>query len=79
MTLEAPVLPVPEPGVGADDLLARARALVPVLRERAGAADTARRMPDETLADLLDAGIFRIVQPRRFGGYQVVDFRTFEL
>lgn len=56
-----------EPGDAAD----RARELVPLLRERAQQADSDRRMSDETMSALTDAGMFRLLQPRRFGGYQV--------
>ena len=51
-------------------LLDRARALVPLLAERAPAAAAARRLPDETIADYRATGILRILQPRRFGGMQ---------
>jgi 3-hydroxy-9,10-secoandrosta-1,3,5(10)-triene-9,17-dione monooxygenase len=51
-------------------LLDRARALVPVLAERAPAAAAARQLPGETIADYRAAGILRILQPRRFGGRQ---------
>ncbi len=48
-----------------------ARALVPMLRERAAAADAQRRMSSDTMSALVDAGMFRLVQPRRFGGHQL--------
>src|SRR3954452_6708780 len=51
-------------------LLERARALVPRLAERAPAATAARNVPRETLAEYREAGILRILQPRRFGGLQ---------
>jgi 3-hydroxy-9,10-secoandrosta-1,3,5(10)-triene-9,17-dione monooxygenase len=57
-----------------EEMVARIRALVPVLRERARAAEETGRIPEETIADLTDAGIFRAVMPRRFGGYQT-EFR----
>jgi 3-hydroxy-9,10-secoandrosta-1,3,5(10)-triene-9,17-dione monooxygenase len=53
------------------DALDRARSLAPVLRERAFAAEQARRISDETVAELKDAGMFRILQPARFGGYEL--------
>jgi 3-hydroxy-9,10-secoandrosta-1,3,5(10)-triene-9,17-dione monooxygenase len=53
-----------------DDLLDNARALAPVLRERAFAAEQARRIPDETIADLKAAGLFRVLQPALYGGYE---------
>jgi alkylation response protein AidB-like acyl-CoA dehydrogenase len=51
-------------------LLERARALVPHLAERAPAATQARNVPAETIAEYHEAGILRILQPRRFGGLQ---------
>ena len=51
-------------------VLERARALIPGLAERAPAAAAARQIPTETIAEFHDAGILRILQPRRFGGMQ---------
>ncbi len=51
-----------------DDVVARARALVPVLRDRAPEAERLRRVPDETIADFRRAGFFRLLQPARWGG-----------
>ena len=53
------------------ELLARAEALIPVLRERAARAEELRRLPDETIADLHHAGLFRILQPKRVGGSEL--------
>src|SRR5579885_467643 len=53
-----------------EELIARAEALVPTLRARAGEAETQRRCPEETVADLGAAGLLRICQPARFGGYE---------
>ncbi|HZK89988.1 MAG TPA: acyl-CoA dehydrogenase family protein [Stellaceae bacterium] len=52
-------------------LLARAEALIPVLRERAPRAEELRRLPDETIADLHDSGLFRVLQPKRVGGSEL--------
>jgi len=60
----------PEPALTADDLLARARALTPVLRERQAATEAAGRLLDETHAAFVEAGFYRALQPRRFGGYE---------
>ena len=54
-----------------EELLARAEALVPVLRERAGRAEELRRLPDETIADLHQSGLFRMLQPARVGGSEL--------
>src|SRR3954463_7286828 len=54
-----------------EELLARAEALVPVLRERASHTEELRRLPDETIEDLHRAGLFRILQPKRVGGSEL--------
>lgn len=54
-----------------EDLIARARALVPELRKRAQACEDRRSVPPETVADFRAAGFFRLFQPARFGGYEV--------
>src|SRR3954471_5420839 len=54
-----------------EELLARAEALVPVLRERANHTEELRRLPDETIDDLHRAGLFRILQPKRVGGSEL--------
>jgi hypothetical protein len=41
----------------AAEAIARARALVPVLSERAAKTEALHRLPDETFADLLESGI----------------------
>ena len=53
-----------------EELKRRAEALVPVLRERATKTEALRRIPDETIADLHAAGLFRMLQPARVGGSQ---------
>lgn len=54
-----------------EEMLRRAEALVPVLRERSAACEAARRCPDETMADFDAAGFLRICQPARFGGLEL--------
>src|SRR5712692_1851826 len=49
-------------------MIARAKALIPQLRERASRTEELRRLPPETERDLHDSGLFRIVQPKRVGG-----------
>jgi alkylation response protein AidB-like acyl-CoA dehydrogenase len=53
------------------ETLARARKLTPILRERAREAEALRRMPDRTVADLIDSGLLRLCQPARFGGSEL--------
>ncbi|WP_407179144.1 acyl-CoA dehydrogenase family protein [Bradyrhizobium sp. STM 3562] len=49
-------------------MLARTRALIPQLRDRAARTEEIRRLPPETERDLHEAGLFRVVQPKRVGG-----------
>jgi len=53
------------------ELLGRAAALVPVLRERAARAEQLRQIPPETVADLRASGLIRIGNPDRYGGHGV--------
>ncbi|MES1985735.1 MAG: acyl-CoA dehydrogenase family protein [Pseudomonadota bacterium] len=54
-----------------DTLIKRARALVPVLREREVATCDAGQVSAQTIQDFTDAGFFRVLQPARFGGYEM--------
>ncbi len=56
-------------------LVARAAALVPLLRERAAAAEDNRRLAPETFDALSAADVFRMTAPKRFGGFEA-DFLT---
>lgn len=53
------------------ELYDRARKMVPVLRERALEAAEKGALHDETIQEMKDAGFFRIVQPKRWGGYEL--------
>jgi len=57
-------------GVSYEAALAEARALVPVLRERAARAEEERIILPETLADLHRTGLLRVLQPKRWGGME---------
>jgi resorcinol 4-hydroxylase (FADH2) len=52
------------------DLIGNARALVPLLRERAPQTELDRRVSDEVTARFREAGLFRLMQPARYGGYE---------
>jgi alkylation response protein AidB-like acyl-CoA dehydrogenase len=52
------------------ELIAKARALAPVLRERAPEAERLRHLPDATQAAFREAGFYRILQPARYGGLE---------
>jgi len=52
-------------------LVERARAMIPALKARSAAATAQRRLAPETVRELQDAGFFRVLQPRRCGGYEM--------
>jgi 3-hydroxy-9,10-secoandrosta-1,3,5(10)-triene-9,17-dione monooxygenase len=51
------------------EVVNRFRAIAPKLAARAEAAEEARRIPDESVREMLAAGLARILVPPRFGGY----------
>ena len=53
------------------EIVARAEALIPWLRERADACEKARMVSRETIQKFKDAGFFKILQPKRWGGYEM--------
>jgi 3-hydroxy-9,10-secoandrosta-1,3,5(10)-triene-9,17-dione monooxygenase len=54
-----------------EDLIARARAMIPSLRARAARCVAERDVPVETIAELQAAGFFRILQPQRWSGFEM--------
>jgi 3-hydroxy-9,10-secoandrosta-1,3,5(10)-triene-9,17-dione monooxygenase len=66
-----PNKPVSFAGVGYEEMLDRARALVPVFAERAAECERQRRLPDDSERDLHRAGLFRVMQPARVGGAEL--------
>lgn len=54
-----------------EEMIARAEAMLPALRERSAEAEKNRRLPDETVAEFRAAGFPKILQPKRFGGYEL--------
>lgn len=54
-----------------DEFLARARALVPLLRERAAEIDAAGSVPEDIVQMFREAGFYKMLQPKRWGGYEV--------
>lgn len=57
-------------------LIDSARAMIPRLAERAAQADADGKVPDETVCELERAGLFRVLQPKRWGGHEM-DPRVF--
>jgi alkylation response protein AidB-like acyl-CoA dehydrogenase len=54
-----------------DDLIARAREMMPVLRRQAAETEKRRRVSEETAKLFHEAGFFRVLQPKRHGGYEM--------
>ena len=52
----------------AAEILSRARAAVPLLRERSIEIEAARRLPPDVAALLRDIGVFRVARPKELGG-----------
>ena len=61
------------------NLLARARALAPTLRERSLATNKAGRIPDETIKDLWDSKLNYLLRPKKFGGPAVRPDEAFQV
>src|SRR5689334_8291634 len=51
------------------DVLERVAPLIPKFHERASAAEEARRLPDESIRELVEVGVARVLVPQHFGGY----------
>jgi 3-hydroxy-9,10-secoandrosta-1,3,5(10)-triene-9,17-dione monooxygenase len=54
-----------------EELIARARALVPALKERAERCEDQRRVSDDTIQDFIRTGLLRMSQPARYSGYEM--------
>jgi alkylation response protein AidB-like acyl-CoA dehydrogenase len=52
----------------AAEILSRARAAVPLLRERSGEIEAGRRLPPDVVSLLHDIGVFRVARPKELGG-----------
>jgi 3-hydroxy-9,10-secoandrosta-1,3,5(10)-triene-9,17-dione monooxygenase len=73
---ERTVLPIPEPDLTPEELIARAAALKPLLRKQQAENDERGSYSEELHQAFLSAGLYRTVQPRMFGGYEF-DIPTF--
>ena len=50
-------------------LVQRARDIAPGIGKRAAAAESLRRVPEETIQEIRNAGLLAAFTPKRFGGY----------
>lgn len=60
----------PEPGLTSEELIARATAMRGALRDGQAAAEERGTYSPEMHAAFEKAGFYRVLQPRRFGGYE---------
>lgn len=67
---------VKAPTMDAETFYTSARAMAPRLRERAERTARERRVSAETIAEFQQAGFFRVLQPKKFGGFQM-EFSVF--
>ena len=61
-----------------DQVPGAVRELLPALRERAQEAEDRRRVPDESVKALQQAGVFKLLQPARFGGLEAAPVTVYE-
>lgn len=54
-----------------EELVARAEAMIPWLREKADSVEKNRMVPVDTIEAFKEAGFFKILQPKRWGGYEM--------
>ena len=59
-----------------NSLVEKARSFIPRLRERAKETEEIRRIPEATMKELKEAGLFKLLRPKRYGGLQT-NFRTY--
>ena len=52
------------------ELLARTREIAAIARERAQQTEAARRVSDEMVARMAQADLFRVLQPKAYGGFE---------
>src|SRR3990170_5018370 len=52
------------------ELVARARELTPLLRKNAAEGEADRRVVEESIQAMTEAGLFKLAVPRRYGGYE---------
>ncbi len=63
-------IPVPEPDLTPSQMIARAAAMRQLLKDDQAAAEERGFYSEEIHKAFTDAGFYRVLQPRRFGGYE---------
>src|SRR5689334_8502340 len=70
-TMQADRAAPPPAAAETDGFLARIDALLPRIRAEAAATERRGHVSPETIAALAEAGVFRAVQPRQWGGLEL--------
>src|SRR5262249_26788919 len=70
LNVPSKTLSPPEASLTPETIIARATALRPLLRERQAETEKNGNVSFDTNKRLIDAGLYRMVQPRAFGGYE---------
>ena len=71
MSSSSPSAPAPAASAASADVLAAALGLSPVLRERAAEIEKARRLPRDLAVAFSQAGFYRMLVPKTYGGLEV--------
>jgi len=67
---ESALLPVPEPGLTPQEMIRRAQSLRQLLRDQQEDAERLGNYTPQVHEAFLKAGFYRILQPKRYGGYE---------
>jgi 3-hydroxy-9,10-secoandrosta-1,3,5(10)-triene-9,17-dione monooxygenase len=62
-----------------NEVLAAVREVLPGIGARSVAAEQARQIPAESIAELAEAGVFRMLQPKRYGGLEAEPVQFYEV
>lgn len=65
--------------IRAEDILSRARQIIPVLRDNSGLIEEHRRLPTHIVELLRQSGIFRAAMPKAWGGPELTSSQQTEL
>ncbi len=65
-----PEVPAPEPGLSPREIIARAQALIPEIRDQQEEAERLGHHTEALEREFVKAGFYRMLQPRMFGGYE---------
>lgn len=66
---EDTVIPIPEPDLTPEEMIRRATGMREMLRDQQDDAERLGHYTEEVHRAFEEAGLYRVVQPRRFGGY----------